>query len=636
MLARDGDKAVVKVLDFGLAKVTSEGQTDGALTHDGQMLGTPRFHRSRADPRRAVGRYPRRHLQPGLHALLPLDGRAAVPAGEPLRPSPGPLLDGRQAAEPGRPEVPVELAALVAKMMAKEPERRFQEPKDVAQALAPFFKKGNVALKSSGVELSQAGQTGSGRPVPDVVRTPTLAESYNGARLMARPKNGLDPPAPATEWKSLIDLSETDGSRHEAPASKPRRRPPWLRPPIAITALVFGLLLTLGAVLLIRTAKGTIELVGLPQGCRGLRRRRGSLRHLAGRRQAGSDHSRPGTRKIKVKMDQIETSGDEVTIRAWGKETLTVRILPLSESRLTKFAADDRRDRSDVPKADSARTDPGLAKKPDSPLIIAGNPDSKPRTAEEGKKKPEPKNEIPTSVVGQDLITTQIGQIRLKWIPDGKFMMGSSGPDEERPQREVRITRSFYLGIYEVTQGQHLAVMGQNPSQFRGSDNLPVERVSWLDAVTFCNKLSEREGREPFFASQGPWLPSLAETAIDYPRKPNGNMPAVQDRKQPSPLATIEDRLVSYAWMDWNSEDKTHPVGTLQANAFGLFDIHGNVYEWCWDRYSAEYYQQSPEVDPHGPSQGESRVFRGGSWGPSPTSSGPRRGTRAAPELPAR
>ena len=245
MLARDGDRAVIKVLDFGLAKVRSESPTDGTLTHDGQMLGTPHFI-APEQIRNAKGADIRADIYSlGCTLYYLLTG------GPPFQGAS--LYDILQAhhsmdAKPlnlARPEVPIELAALVAKMMAKEPERRFQQPKEVAQALTPFFKKGDAAFKSPGVEMSQPGQSRSGRPAPGVVSTPTLLETNNEGPVV-RSKKAAKPSAPEAEWKSLIDTGETEPSRNETPAVGPTPRPPWLWPSVAVGALLFGLLIAWG------------------------------------------------------------------------------------------------------------------------------------------------------------------------------------------------------------------------------------------------------------------------------------------------------------------------------------------------------------------------------------------------------
>jgi formylglycine-generating enzyme required for sulfatase activity len=210
-------------------------------------------------------------------------------------------------------------------------------------------------------------------------------------------------------------------------------------------------------------------------------------------------------------------------------------------------------------------------------------------------------------------------------IPAGTFRMGNitehpEGLVAESPVHEVTITRPFLMARTEVTQAQYEAVMGSNPSHFKGPD-LPVERVSWYEAVEFCNELSRQEGLDPCysgsgssilcdFTANGYRLPTEAEweyacragTETDFY---TGNM----THSGSSPLDPALDRA---GWYDGNSGSRTHPVGEKEPNAFGLYDMHGNVSEWCWDWYGS--YASSPAGDPRGPASGSSRVLRSGSW----------------------
>ncbi len=219
-------------------------------------------------------------------------------------------------------------------------------------------------------------------------------------------------------------------------------------------------------------------------------------------------------------------------------------------------------------------------------------------------------------------ITSKTGMV-LVLIPAGRFDMGSPDSDKdaydhEKPQHPVWITRPFYLGVTEVTQGQYRAVTGENPSYFKGSDDLPVDRVSWNDAIAFCNKLSELDGLKPYYrfgagersGGEGYRLPTEAEweyacRAGSTTRYGSGDDAAI---------------LGEYAWYNGNSGRKTNPVGQKRPNAFGLFDMHGNVWEWCWDEYKGDYYKESPVDDPPGPapSQASDRVIRGGGWQSNP------------------
>jgi serine/threonine protein kinase len=233
MLTRQGNRALIKVLDLGLAKVQSEGAVEGGLTHEGQMLGTPDYIAPEqiSNARRADTRADIYSLGCTLYYLLtggpPFQGTS--------------LYDILQAhhsmdAKPlnlARPDVPVELAALVAKMMAKEPERRFQEPKEVAQALTPFFKKGSVASTGSKPEFSQAGR-------PEAKQATTGADSVptrSAAELVPAPGPSvgkpMGTPRPEAMWKSLVDLKETEPAKKAAPAAASNRRPAWLWPAVA-------------------------------------------------------------------------------------------------------------------------------------------------------------------------------------------------------------------------------------------------------------------------------------------------------------------------------------------------------------------------------------------------------------------
>lgn len=187
-------------------------------------------------------------------------------------------------------------------------------------------------------------------------------------------------------------------------------------------------------------------------------------------------------------------------------------------------------------------------------------------------------------------------------IPAGSFNMGSPDSEEERdsdegPIRRVQISKSFYMGKFEVTQAQYQAVMGSNPSKFKG-DNLPVEQVSWNDTTEFCRKLSQKEGKTYRLPTDAEWEYACragSETRFYY-----GDDPQYSG-------------LGEYAWYTENSNSTTHSVGQKKPNAWGLYDMSGNVLEWCSDRY-VDSLRNLSTVDPSGPASGQYRVIRGGSW----------------------
>jgi formylglycine-generating enzyme required for sulfatase activity len=203
---------------------------------------------------------------------------------------------------------------------------------------------------------------------------------------------------------------------------------------------------------------------------------------------------------------------------------------------------------------------------------------------------------VPGMVLGQPLNNT-IGTILLP-VPAGSFLMGSkTGNGDEEPETRVTITRSFWLGKHEVTQAEYQAVMGVNPSSFKGDVNRPVDTITWDQAVEFCRKLTDREraaGR--INAQQAYRLPTEAEW--EYAARAGTTGARHGD-------------LNVIAWWSGNTEGESHPVNQKAANAWGFHDMLGNVWEWCSDRYGA--YPGGSMTDPAGPVSGAIRVYRGGS-----------------------
>ena len=184
-------------------------------------------------------------------------------------------------------------------------------------------------------------------------------------------------------------------------------------------------------------------------------------------------------------------------------------------------------------------------------------------------------------------------------IEAGTFMMGATSEmqdpsDDEKPVHQVTLTNDYYMGKYEVTQALWKVVMGSNPSEFKG-DYLPVEMVSWDDCQEFIGKLNSMTGRKFRLPTEAEW-----EYAARGGKKSRGF--------QYSGSSNIAD----VAWYDGNSGSKTHPVGTKQANELGIYDMTGNVWEWCQDWYGS--YVNSPQTNPIGANSGSYRVCRGGSW----------------------
>jgi formylglycine-generating enzyme required for sulfatase activity len=198
-------------------------------------------------------------------------------------------------------------------------------------------------------------------------------------------------------------------------------------------------------------------------------------------------------------------------------------------------------------------------------------------------------------------------------IPAGCFQMGSNnGGDDEKPVHRVCISEDYYLGQYEVTQGQWKAIMGSNPSYFKKGDKHPVESVSWNEVQTFIRKLNAKTGKHYRLPTEAEWEYACRSGCKDQ-------------------TYCGSNSVGSVAWYGGNSGHKTHPVGQKQANGLGLYDMSGNVWEWVQDRYGGSYYQNSPVNDPSDPSGGSGRGDRGGRWGYDASNSRSAFRDRAAP-----
>jgi formylglycine-generating enzyme required for sulfatase activity/Tol biopolymer transport system component len=208
------------------------------------------------------------------------------------------------------------------------------------------------------------------------------------------------------------------------------------------------------------------------------------------------------------------------------------------------------------------------------------------------------------------VITSKAGG-ELVLLPAGTFAMGDNAGRADETPHSVSVG-SFYLDKVPVTQELYTKVMGVNPSK-RKDVKCPVERTQWTDAVRFCNKCSELEGLTPCydlekwecnFAANGYRLPTEAEWEYACRAGSTGRYGFEGD----------ENKLPDYAWLKPGSQGKTQPAGQKRANRWGLFDMHGNVWQWCNDWHSATYYNESPKDNPRGPAIGRERVLRGGAW----------------------
>ncbi len=594
MLTRKGDKSIVKVLDFGLAKATRESPLEGALTHEGQMLGTPDFIAPEQirDAQSAGIQADIYSLGCTLYYLLT--------GGPPFEAAS--LYDLLQAhfsmdAQPlnlVRPEVPAELAALVAKMMAKDAGRRFQTPAEVAEALKPFFKRASATARPDVSTLEQPG------PGPEKVQNVSTVTKPATGKPRRPTEPAYSPSFPSeSQLPSLGAFEESGHSGHAGavvPAVGSGGRPRWRSRPLiagggALGFVVLGLII----VIIAKYWRVTIDT------------EKGTTTFAVGKTAGGTDG--PSVIAVSTKTSGVSPPP-------------TSAVTPASTPEMIAAAS-------------------GAGSKPATSSLAT------PAAEQAADKASGPPAPATTGIPG---FTNSIN-MKFVLIPAGEFMMGSPEDDQsarpdEKPQHKVRIS-PLYVSAHEVTQAQYYSVIGKNPRDprlppYRPSEQgrdasvtggntsspsaspeartadarqptgeHPVGGVYWLDAILFCNKLSDREGRTPFYK----------ENKQKKGSGPGYRLPTEAEWEYACRAGTLtrfsfgDDGSIfhNYAWRG----PRFPVVGACEPNDFGLYDMHGGVAEWCSD-WLGPYDNKLPVNDPTGPATGRERVIRGGSfWSPA-------------------
>ena len=581
ILARDGKKHIVKILDFGLAKATSEKKLERDLTGDGKMLGTPDYMAPEQSLDAATADIRADIYSLGCTLYYLLTGSTPFNANSLYG-----LLQAHQTREAKsvnlvRPEVPMELGAIIAKMMAKDPRKRYQKPVEVAQALAPFIKtgaKGNGVLPGS--PEPPAATMGDAKAIPmgrlaDRPRPKTLVQSRE---------------APAEAAANAFAFEEGPAERQAPPlAPAPRRMKPAVLAGIGVAVGVALLgLFAAASILRVETKDGTIVVENVPADADVLVdgesitvRRNGET--------VTANAIREGPHRLKVMKGSVELLSSDVTVKL-GDVPVRLRVEPRvaaatgnpSKESKEKTLPKDESIAKVLPKA--APPEPDLAHAPFDPK----------RAAEHQKAWAE---HLKQPVIEKSPI---LG-VEMVLIPP-------AGDKMPQPWR---------LGKYEVTQAQFTSIMGWNPSycqgeRAKGADpkTLPVENIRWYVACEFCNELSKLEKLQPYYEIKDVKREReeiiKAEVSIvggDGYRLPMEREWEYACRAGSDTRFDEGDRegdLNKVGWYGKNSGGRSHKVGEKPPNAFGLYDMHGNAHEWCWDPSSPGAVQ---------------RIARGGGWG---------------------
>ena len=553
MLSRTKDKATIKVLDFGLAKATRDEKVDVRLTSEGQAMGTPDYIAPEqiVDARSADIRADIYSLGGTLYHLLA--GRPPFQASS--------LYDMYRAhmsqdAEPlnfVRPGVPVDLAALVARLLAKDPARRIQTPGEVAQALVPFFKKGTAPVEERRTDEPQTSPSTISQHTVGPVRAPTQPAPESESPGFPT-KKAIEPAVLGVRWESLIELGETERSAQPAPVVAAVPHFAWRSRPIAIAACLFGLIAFSVVIIAMRPTNGKPRVA--------------TEYNLTDRSSPSSSTS--NTLKKRASDRPPDLLNAEPLSVITNTIDMKFALMPTGEFMMGSDASD--------PEADDHEF-----------LDIAS-----------GRKEKHRVRITRPFYMGIHEVTR--GQFR-RFVDDAGY------------QTEAETTGEGGWGWNEARKAweDHSRYTWRTPG-FDQTDEHPVVIVSWNDARAFISWLSRKEGKTYRLPTEAEWeyacrAGSNTRYSCGDDAEGLANVGNVAD-------GTARAKYLGWTWAITTRDGDvyTAPVGRHFPNVWGLCDMHGNVWEWCADGYADDYFKQSPLQDPLGVVGSSFRVIRGGGW----------------------
>jgi serine/threonine protein kinase/formylglycine-generating enzyme required for sulfatase activity len=581
-------EGTVKILDMGLARIEAVGDAapQAELTNTGNVMGTVDYMapEQALDTKTADARADIYSLGCSLFYLL--TGRATYQGDTVVKK----ILAHREHPIPSirgfRPEVPEQIEVVFSKMVAKNVEDRYQTMTNVIDNLDRCGTRHEQSFNGQPLfsSLSDTGLTDFLKEVAAAAPRPVAVKKKS---------------APAENWAKNKKV-------------------------LLIASGILGVLILAGVILNLKTKEGMLVVeVNEPDVEVQVLSEEGKIELTRkGEKSPITISVVPGEHRLKVTKDGFTVFAENFEIESGGTKPIKARLVPLADRAIAAASKGWQGWPEDAPK-------PAIA----------------PFDAEQARKHQKEWADYLKLPVER---TNGIG-MKLVLIPPGEFTMGSTASEieealkftdedkywqdcvkSEAPQHKVILTQPIYLGVNEVTQAEYEKVMGKNPSWFaatgEGKDQVagmdtigqPVETVDWNDAAEFCAKLSQQEKLKPFYFRAGEKVTMLDGTGYRLPTEAEWEFFCRAGTTTKYWTGDTDENLPQAGWFATNSGDRTHAVGELKANPFGLHDVHGNVWEWVQDAWEPTYYgqfQEKPALNPYGPSSaGSQRVLRGGSW----------------------